>query len=152
MLHDARPKLDSFAAWRLRDGIQCREEEGQVPTQQQRQLPGAQCRGQPVDGESSATGRTSEAPDMPDQLQYRRVDAKIMVTSLDTQLRMVSSDGTKILSLHLVKAHCRVYDSDEDEHAAFHMTREHDGSVRHFRPSVSGLYYYYAENRDNVGQ
>jgi hypothetical protein len=36
---------------------------------------------------------------------------------------MVSSDGTaKILSLHLVKAHCRVqYDSDEDEHAAFHM-------------------------------
>jgi hypothetical protein len=69
------------------------------------------------------------------------VDAKIMVTSLDTQLRMVSSDGTKILSLHLVKAHCRVYDSDEDEHAAFHMTREHDGSVRHFRPSVSGLYY-----------
>jgi hypothetical protein len=40
-------------------------------------------------------------------------------------------DGTaKILSLHLVKAHCRVqYDSDEDEHAAFHMTEVDDGSV-----------------------
>jgi hypothetical protein len=77
----------------------------------------------------------------------QEVDAKIMVTSLDTRSRMVSSDGTaKILSLHLVKAHCRVqYDSDEDEHAAFHMTK-HD-SVRHFRPSVSGLYYY--DTREN---
>jgi len=45
-----------------------------------------------------------------------------------------------ILSLHRVSEHCRVqYDSNEHG-AAFRVTKP-DGTVRHFRPSVSGLHY-----------
>jgi hypothetical protein len=46
-----------------------------------------------------------------------------------------------ILSSHRVSKRCRVvYNSTEEVKASFHVTKQ-DGSVLHFRPSMSGLHY-----------
>jgi hypothetical protein len=54
-----------------------------------------------------------------------------------------------ILSLYQVAQHCRVqYDSGEDG-AAFHVTKP-DGSIRDFKPSVSGLHYCNVREHETV--
>jgi hypothetical protein len=67
-----------------------------------------------------------------------------LATPLDTQLPygITQTDGiANILYLHRVKKHCRVQYDSVNELAAFHVTKP-DGSVRDFRPSVSGLHYF----------
>jgi hypothetical protein len=71
------------------------------------------------------------------------VDVKMIgdFTGYPAPIRCYPDGIANILSLHLVKKHCRVQYDSVQERAAFHVTKP-DGSVRDFRPSVIGLRYF----------